>query len=199
MRAALARRARLVRTWLLAYLPERSTGRRPPVRIQTSAALSGLVLRTVVVLIGLAATSTLSPGPPGWVVVVGLLIAIWCAPGTMVAGVLVIVLGLLLVFDPESAIPWRTPLLIAALPLLMQLAAIAGQASWTARIELRVLELPLRRYLVIQVFAQLLAVTGTLVAGLGWVLPQLMALAAVALLALVAFWLPTLGPSRRSG
>jgi hypothetical protein len=136
-------------------------------------------------------------GPPGWVVVIALLIAIGCVPGTLVTGVLLMVLGLLMVFDTDPAAPWRTPLLVAGLPLMMQLATIAGQASWLARIELRVLELPLRRYLAIQLFAQLLALTGGLVEGLGLVLPQLMALAAVAVVALLVLWMPSMGPARR--
>lgn len=186
-----------VSTWLLAYLPERSKARRPPVRIHTSAAVPGGVLRLAVVLIGLVCASTVVTGPPGWVVVIGLLVGLYCAPGTLVAGALVIVLGLLMAFDPSPAAAWRTPLLVAAVPLMMQLAAVAGQASWAARIELRVLALALRRYLVIQVVAQLLALAGGIVAGLGYVLPQLMALSAVAVLALVVFWIPSLGPARR--
>ena len=55
----------------------------------------------------------------------------------------------------------------------------------------------IRRYLAIQLFAQLLALTGGLVEGLGLVMPQLMAIAAVAVLALMVFWLPSLGPSRK--
>ena len=65
------------------------------------------------------------------------------------------------------------------------------------KIALRVLELPMRRYLAIQMFAQLLALTGGLVAGLGFVMPQLMALAGIAIVALLAFWLPSMGPARR--
>ena len=136
-------------------------------------------------------------GPPGWVAVALLLVVVGIAPGTLVTGVLVMLLGLLMVFDTDPASPWRTPLLVAGVPLMMQLATIAGQASWLTRVELRVLELPLRRYLAIQLFAQLLALTGGLVEGLGLVLPQVMALAGVAVLALLVFWLPTLGPSRR--
>ena len=159
--------------------------------------MPGYVLRLTVVGLGLLCASLVVTGPPGWVVVGALLIAIACVPGTLVTGVLLMVLGLLMVFDTDPASPWRTPLLVAGLPLMMQLAAIAGQATWLARIELRVLELPLRRYLVIQVFAQLLALTGSLVEGLGLVLPQVMALAGVAFVALLAFWLPSMGPARR--
>ena len=185
------------RSWVLAYLPDRSNAHRPAVRIRTDAAVPGWLLRLSVAALGLFCASFVVTGPPGWVVVSALLVAIAFAPGTVVAGVLLMVLGLLMVFDPDPAAPWRTPLLVAGLPLMMQLAAIAGQATWLARIELRVLELPLRRYLVIQVFAQLLALTGGLVEGLGLVLPQVMALAGVAVVALLVFWLPSLGPARR--
>ena len=185
------------RSWVLAYLPDRSNARRPPVRIRTRPAVPGYVLRLAVVALGLLCASLVVTGPPGWVVVVALLIAIACVPGALVTGVLVMVLGLLMVFDTDPAAPWRMPLLVAGIPLMMQLATIAGQASWLARIELRVLELPLRRYLVIQLFAQLLALTGSLVEGLGLVLPQVMALAGVAVLALLVFWLPSMGPARR--
>ena len=185
------------RSWVLAYLPDRSNAHRPSVRIRTGAAVPGYVLRLTVVGLGLLCASLVVTGPPGWVVVSALLIGIAFAPGTLVTGVLLMVLGLLMVFDTDPAAPWRTPLLVAGLPLMMQLAAIAGQATWLARIELRVLELPLRRYLVIQVFAQLLALTGSLVEGLGFVLPQVMALAGVAFVALLAFWLPSMGPARR--
>jgi hypothetical protein len=185
------------RSWVLAYLPDRSNARRPPVRIRTRPAVPGYVLRLAVVALGLLCASLVVTGPPGWVVVVALLIAIACVPGALVTGVLVMVLGLLMVFDTDPAAPWRMPLLVAGIPLMMQLATIAGQASWLARIELRVLELPLRRYLVIQLFAQLLALTGSLVEGLGLVLPQVMALAGVAVLVLLVFWLPSMGPARR--
>lgn len=188
---------RRLSTWVLAYLPERSRARRPPVRIRTESAVPGAALRLAVVSIGLVCAAAVVIGVPGWVVVIGLLIGLFCLPGTMAGGALVIVLGLLLVFDPEPAPVWRTPLLVAGIPLLMQLAAVAGQATLRARIELQVLALPMRRYLVIQVFAQLLALVGAMVAGLGYVLPQVMALAAMVLLALVAFWLPSLGPARR--
>lgn len=187
----------VTRSWVLAYLPDRSNARRPAVRIRTEAAVPGYVLRLVVVALGLLCASLVVTGPPGWVVVIALLIAIGCAPGTVVTGVLLMVLGLLMVFDTDPVAPWRTPLLVAGLPLMMQLATTAGQASWLARIELRVLELPMRRYLAIQMFAQLLALTGGLVAGLGFVTPQLMALAGIAIVALLAFWLPSMGPARR--
>jgi hypothetical protein len=185
------------RSWVLAYLPDRSNARRPSVRIRTDGAVPGYALRLAVVALGLLCASLVVTGPPGWVVVIALLIAIGCVPGTLVTGVLLMVLGLLMVFDTDPAAPWRTPLLVAGLPLMMQLATIAGQASWLARIELRVLELPLRRYLAIQLFAQLLALTGGLVEGLGLVLPQLMALAAVAVVALLVLWMPSMGPARR--
>jgi hypothetical protein len=188
---------RRARTWVLAYLPDQSTARRPPVRIRTDTAVPGVVLRLAVVALGLFCASLVVTGPPGWVAVGVLLAIIVVAPGTVVTGILIMVLGLLMVFDPDPASPWRTPLLVAGVPLLMQLATIAGQASWPCRIELRVLELPLRRYLAIQLFAQLLALTGGLVEGLGLVMPQLMAIAAVAVLALMVFWLPSLGPSRK--
>jgi hypothetical protein len=197
VRSRLARRWVRVRTWFLAYLPERSTSRRPRVRIWVASALPNLALRLVVVAIGLICASVVVTGPPGWIVAIALLAAMVAAPGSMVGGVLVMMLGLLMVFDTDPAPGWRTPLLVLGLPLMLQLAAIAGQASWTARIELRVLLLPLRRFLAVQVFAKLLAMAGVLIAGLGLVLPQVMALAAVCVLALVAFWVPSLGPARR--
>jgi hypothetical protein len=197
LRTGLGRLWAQASAWVLAYLPERGKFRRPAVRIHTSASVPGLGLRLVVVLLGLICASVTVTGTPGWVVVIALLATICALPGSLVAGVLVMVLGLLMVFDQEPVAPWRTPLLVAAVPLMMQLAAIAGQATWAARIELRVLGLPLRRYLGIQVFAQLLALTGSTIAGLGFVLPQVMALAAVAVLALVVFWVPSLGPARR--
>jgi len=188
---------RRIRSWLLAYLPERAKVRRPPLRIDTAAAVPSAVLRLVIALLGLACASVIVIGVPSWVVVFALLIGLACFPGTVIGGALVMTLGLLMMFDPAPAAAWRTPLLVAGLPLMMQLAAIAGQASWIAKVELRVLALPLRRYLVIQLFAQLLALAGGMVAGLGYVLPQVMALAAVAVLALVVFWLPSLGSARR--
>lgn len=187
-----------IRTWFLAYLPERlRTPPRPPLRIHTAAAVPSAVLRPAIALLGLACASVVVIGVPSWGFVTALLIGLACAPGTMLGGAFVMTLGLLMMFDPAPAAAWRTPLLVAGLPLMMQLATIAGQASWIAKVELRVLALPMRRYLVIQVFAQLLALAGVLVAGLGYVLPQVMAVAAVAVLALVALWLPTLGPPRR--
>ncbi len=123
------RTLRRARTWVLAYLPDQSTARRPPVRIRTDTAVPGAVLRLAVVVLGLLCASLVVTGPPGWVAVTILLVIIGIAPGTLVTGVLVI--------------------------------------------------------------------TGGLVEGLGLVLPQVMALAGVAVLALLVFWLPSLGPSRR--
>lgn len=196
-RTGLGRRWVQVSTWFLAYLPERSKSRQPAVRIHTRAAVPAAALRLAVALLGLVCAQVIVIGTPGWVLVVALLIGLVCAPGTMLGGALVILLGLLMMFDPTAPAVWRTPLLIALVPLMMQLAAIAGQTSWAGRIELRVLALPMRRYLVIQVFAQLLGLVGAMVAGLGYVLPQLMALAAVAVLVVVTLWLPSLGPARR--
>lgn len=199
MAAPLHRLWTRARTWLLAYLPDLSRHRRPRVRIQTAAAVPGAGLRLAVVLIGLVCASTVVTGWPGWFVVIGLLVGTFCVPGSFVVGAFVIALGVLAVFDTTPAASWRTPLLVAGIPLMLQLASVAGQASWLAPIELRVIASSLRRYLVIQVFAQLLALVGSVVAGLGLVLPQVMALAAVALLALVLLWVPRLGPSRRTG
>lgn len=196
MRTGLPRLWAQLTSWLLAYLPGRRGPRLPRVHIHTAPAIPGVVLRAIVVGIGFCCGLLVVPGPPGWVITIGLLVALFWLPGSLVAGVVVMVLGLFLAFDVEPTAPWRTPLLVAALPLMLQLAAIAGQTSITARIELRALALPLRRYLAIQVFAQLLALTGAMVAGLGWVLPQLMALASVALLSIVIFWIPSLGPAR---
>ena len=195
-RSGLGRRWAQISTWFLAYLPEPGKSRRPPVRIHTGTAVPATTLRLAIVLVGLLCALTVVTGTPGWVLVIALLIALACAPGTMIGGALVILLGLLMMFDPTAPV-WRTPLLIVLVPLMMQLAAIAAQTSWAGRVELRVLALPMRRYLVIQVFAQLLGLVGAMVAGLGYVLPQLMALAAVAVLVVVAFWLPSLGPARR--
>ncbi|MDN5762951.1 MAG: hypothetical protein L0H41_11610 [Microlunatus sp.] len=184
-------------TWVLAYLPDRSRRRRPAVRIHTSASVPGLVLRLIVVAIGFGCSAAVAGGPPSWVVIIALLVAIAIAPGTALPGVFVGVIGVLLLFDPAPSPVWLAPLLIAALPLMLQLAAIAGQVSMSAQVEVRVLALPARRYLVIQVFAQLLALVGMISASLGVVLPQLMAAAGAALLALVVVWLPSLGPPRR--
>jgi hypothetical protein len=186
-----------VSTWVLAYLPERSTYRRPPVRIETETAVPSAVVRLAVVLIGLFCSSTVIIGTPGWVIMVALLAGLFCLPGSFFCGAVVIALGLLTVFDTTAAEVWRTPLLIAGVPLMVQLAAVAGQATLLARIELRVIGMSLRRYLVLQVFAQLLALVGGMIVGMGMVLPQLMALASVGLLALVVLWLPSLGPPRR--
>jgi hypothetical protein len=166
------------------------------VQIHTQAAVPGYAVRLVAVVVGLVCASTVILGAPGWVVLVGLLIGLFCLPGTFMGGAVVIALALLAAFDLTPAEVWRTPLLVAGVPLMLQLAAVAGQASLTARIELQVIKLAMRRYLAIQVFAQLFALVGALVAGLGLVLPQLMALGAVALLALVLLWLPKMGPSR---
>lgn len=197
MRTGLPRLWAQLTSWLLAYLPGRRGPRLPRVRIHTAAAIPSVLLRAIVVAIVVGCGLLVVPGPPGWAIVIILLVTVFCIPGSMIAGILVMILGVFLAFDIEPGGIWRTPLLVAALPLMLQLAAIAGQASIAARIEFRVLALPLRRYLAIQLFAQLLVLTGTMVAGLGWVLPQLMALAALALLALVVFWLPTLGPARK--
>lgn len=192
--ATIWRRARARTT---AYLPAWTRDRRPRTRIHTGPAIPGLAVRLITVVVGLLCAATVTTGQAGWVIIAALLIGLAWAPGSITGSLLVIALALQMVVEPGPPPVWRAPLLVAAVPLLLLLAAIAGQAAWTARVELKVLAQPWRRYLGVQAFAQPLAAAGGLLAGSGLVLPPVMALAGLVLLGVVAFWVPSLGPPRQ--
>lgn len=90
---------------------------------------------------------------------------------------------------------WRPGAFVAlgASHLLVQLAALLGPFGWSVQVEPGVLAVLLRRYLPVQAAAQLVALTGAVVAQrqieLGWLAP----LAALAVGALVVVLAPRLG------
>jgi hypothetical protein len=82
---------------------------------------------------------------------------------------------------------------LAGTHLFIQLAAVLGPYGWFVRVELRALLAPARRYLPVQLAAQLVALVGALLSlgrvELAWSAP----LAAVALAALVVWLVPRIG------
>jgi hypothetical protein len=82
---------------------------------------------------------------------------------------------------------------LAGTHLFIQLAAVLGPYGWFVRVELRALLAPARRYLPVQLAAQLAALVGALLSlgrvELAWSAP----LAAVALAALVVWLAPRIG------
>jgi hypothetical protein len=112
-----------------------------------------------------------------------------------VGPVLVLALTALVLVIGGSGGGWR-PAAFAVLlgtHLLVQLGALLGRTSWSARVELRALLVPAPRFLAVQVAAQLAAVAGAAVTGGRFELPWLAVLAAVGLAGLLLWLAPRLG------
>jgi hypothetical protein len=92
---------------------------------------------------------------------------------------------------------------LAGTHLFVQLAAVVGPYGWSVRVELRALLVPARRYLGVQLAAQLVALVGALLTlprmELAWSVP----LGAVAVAALTVWLVPRIeqppGPAPRTG
>ncbi len=198
MRAWLLRRWRAgrdrLRGWLAAYAPWLA-GRLPAVRIDTGWWVPGWVLR---LLLGALAAACLVPPRPGgfWAVVLsGYVVALMAQPGGVLPASAVAVVAVQLLVAPELTTTLRIALTILGLHAVAQLGVLAGRAGPFARFELRVLALPLPRFLIIQVIAQTLALVGAWLSGRAPEVDALPVLAILGLAAAVLGWLPGLGRS----
>ena len=180
---------------LLAEMPRTlpSVGRRRRrVGVQLGPWLPGWSLRLVCGGVALGCVVLAGAGPRLTVVgaLLGVVLALWPRGPLPVA-----VLGFVaFVLATAGAGPLRPGAfgVLAGTHLLVQLAAVLAPYGSSVRVELRALLVPARRYLPVQLAAQLLALLGALVTlgrvELVWSAP----LAAVALTALVVWLVPRL-------
>ena len=181
--------ARLLRTLRVGRPPSQRP--LPRVRIALGPRLPGAVLRLVVPLVALGCVSLLQPGTFTSVLAVVGAVLLAVRPSGVAAGCYVVGLGLLLALAPADPFSLIPHLLLFGVHLLVQLGAIASVVPWSAVVDARVLVSPARRFLVAQVFAQLLAVLAAALSSTSLTLAALPVLA-VAGLTLLAWWLVSL-------
>lgn len=181
--------ARLLRTLRVGRSP--SERPLPRVRIAVGPRLPGAVLRLVVPLVALGCAALLQPGPLSTVLALVGAAVLAVRPSGVAAGCYVVGLGLLLALSPADPFSLTPYVLLFGVHLLVQLGAVASVVPWSAVVDARVLVSPARRFLVAQVFAQLLAVLAAAVTSTSLTLSALPVLA-VAGLTLLAWWLVSL-------
>lgn len=203
-----ARAAGWLAAWLDAYLP-RLRRRRPSVLIRTGPALPGWAVRIALALLGLGLANLVGAGGAPWLLIVVLAVLVVGWPSGFPTVALVIVIALIAAMAAVPPSPLLGAVLVAGLPALVQLGAVAGRAGWTARIEVAALVAPLPRFVLIQAVAQPLALLGGWLAGsLGnWLSAErsappaswiVLPIVAVLGLGVLSFgWLPGLGQARR--
>jgi hypothetical protein len=188
-----------VRTWwadLLRSTPRALPSLRPRRRrvdIDLGPNLPGWALRLACAAVALGCVVLAGAGST--LTVIGALLALGLA-ARPVGAVPMVVLGFVvfvLTTAGGSAPRPATFAVLAGTHLFVQLAAVVGPYGWSVRVELRALLVPARRYLPVQVAAQLVALVGALVTlgrvELAWSAP----LAAVAVATLVVWLVPRLG------
>ena len=182
--------------WLTAYLP-RLALRRPQVHIALGPWLPCWGLRLALGVLALLCAAMVVRSPLAWVGLILLAIAVVVRPSGIAPAALIMAVALSMAVGPEGT-ALRTALLIIGLHAVAQLGILLGRASWTARVEIGALAVPLRRFLGIQAFVQPLALVGGGLAGwdLGLALLPLIAVLGLAVVSYV--WLPSLGDDRSS-
>lgn len=169
----------------------------PRVRLQPALAAPCWALRLAVIALGLGCTAVVSPLEVGWVIAGVISLALLVRPGGSAPAWFAVFLGVALALSPRAPLSARDFLLLAGIPAQVLLAAQLGWVPWRAKVELAVLAGPLRRYLVLQLVAQPVAVLAALLAT------DNLAVAAVPLLAVlvlaVVAWATVRGlaPGRR--
>ncbi len=181
--------------WLTAYLP-RLALRRPRVHVALGAWLPCWSLRFALGVMALLCAAMVVRSPLAWVVLILLTIAVVVRPSGIAPAALIMALALTMAVGPEGT-ALRTGLLIIGLHAVAQLGVLLGRASWTARVEIGALAVPLRRFLGIQAFVQPLALIGGWLAGRDLGLALLPLLASLGLVVVTYVWLPGLGDDRR--
>lgn len=155
----------------------------PRVRIAVGPRVPGVVLRLVVALVAVASASLLVTGPVStFIAVAGAVLLLVRPSGASCAGY-AFALGFALAVSATEPFALRSFLLLFGVHLLVQLGSVAGLAGWTVVLDLRVLVSPLRRFLVIQVLVQLLALGGAALSSTAVTLPWVPVLVGVALTA----------------
>ncbi len=156
----------------------------PKVRIRLGPRVPGAVFQLLVAAVALASASLVVRGPIStFFAVAGAVLVIVRPSGIACAGYAV-GLGFLLAVSPSEPLAPRSFLLLAGVHLLVQLGAVASGVGWSAVLDLRTLVSPLRRFVVVQALAQLLALGGAALSSSSVTLPWVPVLVGVALTAL---------------
>jgi hypothetical protein len=151
-----------------------------------------LVLRVGVAAVALACLALLAPGNRLWVVGALAALAMVLRPSGMILSLFIVALGLRLAFASPEPFSWRSFALLFGVHLLVQLGRLASNVGWQTRVDLKVLVSPARSFLLLQAFAQLLALVGALLTAAAVTVPWLPVLAGVALTLLAWRLLPQL-------
>jgi hypothetical protein len=151
---------------------------RPPVGLATGRTVPAVALRLVSGAILLIAVAAATPVVSIWVVVGALVVATLLWPKAVWGPVALAPLSVALLFGPPD--PARTALVLFAAHLAVTIAALLGSLTAAARVEVRVLRRPGIRFLILQVFAQGMALAGA------WLVTQSITLGIVTAVAAVA-------------
>jgi hypothetical protein len=108
-----------------------------------------------------------------WVVAGSAALALAARPGGLAIGIFASILGFALATSTWTPGAPRSYLLLFGLHLLVQLVLLVGPVRLIAVLDLRVLLGPARRFLLLQVFAQGLALGGAKLSAAGVSLPWL--------------------------
>jgi hypothetical protein len=164
--------------------------RRRRVHVDLGRYLPGWALRLICAAVALGCVVLAGAGST--LTVIGALLALGLAARPLGA-VPMVVLGFVafvLTTAGGSGLRPGSFAVLAGTHLFVQLAAVLGPYGWSVRVELRALLAPARRYLPVQLAAQLVALVGALLTlgrlELAWAAP----LAAVAVAALVVWLVP---------
>jgi hypothetical protein len=133
--------------------------RRP--ELLAGAGAPGISVRAVLAVVGVL-LSLVDYGPTGWLAVGAVLsLAAACAPEYLIGWVLVLFLAAgRLAHQPT--LNWQFLVMLFGLHLLHVLTMLALEVPWRSWLQPRVFVAPLRRFLVVQVPTQLLAVVALL-------------------------------------
>jgi hypothetical protein len=133
----------------------------PPDLLHTGARIPGIALRAVFVVAGVL-LCLVDYGTSGWLAV-GIMLSLAAAwyPQHLLGWALILFLaaGQL---ARHASLSWRLLVLLAGLHLLHVLATLTLELPWRSWVQPAVLMVPLRRFLVIQIPTQLLAVVALL-------------------------------------
>lgn len=130
---------------------------KPWVGVDLGPAVSGWLYRLILGLIGLGCAALVVTSVFQWVLIGLLLVLIMIRPSGMVPAILVLLLGIFFTVSGGSPLSWQPLLLLFGSHLLVVLSASIGDLPLTGLFELRVLAAPMRRFVIIQAAAQLLA------------------------------------------
>jgi hypothetical protein len=189
---------RLLRTLRIGRAP--SMRPLPRVTVAMGRWVPVLVLRVGVAAVALACLALLAPGTAIWVLGSLAAVAIVLRPSGIVVSIFAVALGLRLALTGSEPFAWRSFALLFGVHLLVQLGRLVSNVGWSARVDLGVLVSPARRFLLLQAFAQLVALGGALLTSASVTVPWLPVLVGVALTLLAWLLLSRLtDPSQGQG